>query len=160
MSDLRIAELTVEPDPDVALPADLTEDAITALSLHVLQAEGAAGDWTLGFRFVGDGEMQRMHREFMGLDSPTDIMTFPLDADVWAFGDEDTAETVGGDIVISVDTAASQASEGGWGVDDELRFLVVHGLLHLLGWDDHADADRAAMLDRQRALLESWLGAR
>ena len=105
---------------------------------------------------MGDAEMQRMNRAFMGLDSPTDIMTFPHETDDWAFGGGDDDDARGGDIVISVETASAQAVEGGWEPGDELRFLIAHGLLHLLGWDDRDDADRAAMLERQRALLASW----
>ena len=158
MSAPTLAELTV--DADVPVPDGLSEEDVAALSLHVLHEEGADGSWTLGFRFVSDAEMQAMHREFMGLDSPTDIMTFPLEGGDWAFGGEEAGDARGGDIVISVDTAADQATDGGWGPSEELRFLVVHGLLHLLGWDDHDDADRAAMLDPQRALLASWGAAR
>lgn len=156
MSEPRIVDVTVEVDDGVSLPAGLTERAIASLSLHVLREEGADGAWSLGFRFVGDAEMRRMHREFMGLDSPTDIMTFPHETDDWAFGGGEDDDARGGDIVISVETASAQAIEGAWEPDDELRFLIVHGLLHLLDWDDRDDADRAAMLERQRALLASW----
>ena len=158
MSTLSIAELMV--DAVVPLPPELTDDAIASLTLHVLREEGADGSWTIGFRFVDDDEMQRMHLDYMGLDSPTDIMTFPTEMDEWAFNGGDADDARGGDIVISVETAAEQASEGAWGLLEELRFLIVHGLLHLLDWDDHAEGDRAAMLDRQRALLRSWETAR
>ncbi|MGC4105994.1 MAG: rRNA maturation RNase YbeY [Thermomicrobiales bacterium] len=163
MSELAIAELTI--DADVPIPESLTESALTSLSHHVLSAEAAEGAWTLGFRFVDDTEMQAMHLAFMGLDSPTDIMTFPNETDdAWSFGGDEDEEDVestdrGGDIVISVDTAAAQAEDGDWGLEEELRFLVVHGLLHLLGWDDHDDDDRAAMLNRQRDLIASWLAS-
>ena len=155
MTDLAIAELTVEAD--VPLPAALTEAAITSLARHVLREERADGEWTLGFRFVDDAVMQQMHREFMGLDSPTDIMTFPIDDDDdWAPGDGAPHSGHGGDILISAERAAAQAADGDWSVDQELRFLIIHGLLHLLDWDDHSDADRAAMLQRQRDLLLTW----
>ncbi|MGC4192173.1 MAG: rRNA maturation RNase YbeY [Thermomicrobiales bacterium] len=157
MSEPGIAELTVEAS--LPLPAGVTDESIASLVLHVLCAEEADGDWTLGFRFVDDAEMQRMHLAFMGLDSSTDIMTFPIaDDDAWSFGvdDDDAAESCGGDIVISVDRAVDQAGEGDWDDRHELLFLIVHGLLHLLGWDDHDNADRVAMLDRQRDLLGSW----
>jgi len=151
VSDLRITELTI--DADLSLPSDLTEASVISLALHVLQEEGAEGEWTLGFRFVDDAEMQRMHLAYMGLDSPTDIMTFPLDDD-WSF--EDAAGSQGGDIVISVDRAADQAGDDGWDTARELHFLVVHGLLHLLEWDDLQEGARDVMLARQRELLASW----
>ncbi|MGN6031808.1 MAG: rRNA maturation RNase YbeY, partial [Thermomicrobiales bacterium] len=110
MSTPSLSELTV--DADVPVPDGLSEDNVADLSLHVLRLEGADGAWTLGFRFVDDDEMQAMHRDFMGLDSPTDIMTFPLEGGDWAFGGEEAGDGHGGDIVISVDTAAAQATEG------------------------------------------------
>lgn len=156
MRQPAIAELTVEAD--VPLSGELSESSIASLALHVLREESADGAWTLGFRFVNDAVMQAMHLEFMGLDSPTDIMTFPIDDDEdWAFGgDAGMATSQGGDIVISVERAAEQAVDGNWGLDQELQFLIIHGILHLLDWDDHDNADRAAMLDRQRFLLGAW----
>ena len=158
MSDLRITELTI--DADLSLPSDLTEASVISLALHVLQEEGAEGEWTLGFRFVDDAEMQRMHLAYMGLDSPTDIMTFPLDDD-WSF--DDAAGVEGG---VEADQelaaggfehrAADQAGDDGWDTARELHFLVVHGLLHLLEWDDLQEGARDVMLARQRELLASW----
>jgi rRNA maturation RNase YbeY len=55
-----------------------------------------------------------------------------------------------------VDTARENAAIVGWSLADELFFLVAHGILHLLDWDDHSTEDRTAMLDRQRVLLASW----
>jgi probable rRNA maturation factor len=62
----------------------------------------------------------------------------------------------GGDIVISVDRAADQGPEHGFSVDDEVRFLFVHGLLHLSGWNDLNQEDRERMLARQTELLAGF----
>jgi probable rRNA maturation factor len=117
---------------------------------HALEREGRVGPWALALRFVDDAEMAVLHDAYLGDPSPTDIMTFPYDP-------EDGEQ--GGDILISVDTAAANAAEHGWESTDELRFLALHGLLHILGWDDHEDAGRAAMLARQHELLAEWTGA-
>jgi probable rRNA maturation factor len=82
----------------------------------------------------------------MGIDEQTDVMTFPA-------GEEEEREA-GGDIVISIDRAAEQGPEHGHTTAEEVAFLIVHGVLHLCGWDDHAAEDRAAMLERQREILE------
>ncbi|MGI8405288.1 MAG: rRNA maturation RNase YbeY [Thermomicrobiales bacterium] len=140
-------------------PDSITEEAIESLVEHILRYERAEGRWTVAFQFTTDDEMQRLHLEFMGLDSPTDILTFPYDANDWGeAGTPVGSEEKGGDIVISVDRARDQAEEGNWTVADELLFLVCHGVLHLLAWDDTADEDRAKMLDRQRELLSAWSG--
>lgn len=128
-----------------AVPAELDDARIEKVVQLVLAAESADGDWTVGVVFVDDAEMQRMHRDFMGLDEPTDIMTFPTDPE------EDG--TLGGDLIISADTAAANAAEHGQTTAQELEFLIAHGMLHLLGWDDQTPDERAAMLARQTEIL-------
>jgi rRNA maturation RNase YbeY len=80
----------------------------------------------------------------MDIPEPTDIMTFPDD------------DQPGGDIVISVEQAERQRHDDAWPLAQELRFLVLHGALHLTGWDDATADLRAAMLDRQRAILAAF----
>lgn len=143
---------TITVESQILLPSGIDESTISSLVSHVLAIEGVEEEWQLGIQFVDDPTMQAAHVEYMDIDEPTDIMTFPYadEDDVWG---EDEA---GGDLMISVDTARTNASEAGWSHADELHFLVAHGLLHLLGWDDHSDEDRKAMLSRQRDLLEGW----
>ena len=84
----------------------------------------------------------------MGIDTPTDIMTFPAD--------ESAGEHQGGELAISVDHARTQAVAWGHSPGEEIAFLVVHGLLHLLGWRDDTDEQRQRMLDRQHELFDRW----
>jgi probable rRNA maturation factor len=93
---------------------------------------------------VDDDRLRALHREFMAIDEPSDVMTFPADASDGAFG---------GDIAVSVDRASEQAAEFGNSQTGEIEFLLVHGLLHLSGWDDATEGERARMLDRQAQLL-------
>ncbi len=106
------------------------------------------GNWEVTVILVDDERLQALHRDFMGIDAPTDIMTFPLA--------ESGMEPFGGELVISVDHAATQADAWGLAPADEIRFLVIHGLLHLLGWRDDSAASRQSMLERQRTLLHAW----
>jgi probable rRNA maturation factor len=151
--------LTVALSLDAALPlpTGVDEASLRSLAQHALAAERASEEWEISILFTSDVEIQRMHLEFMGLDSPTDIMTFPYEDEPGAFPGPDVR---GGDIVISVDTAATHAVDASWSLGDELRFLVLHGLLHLLGWDDATDDARASMLARQSSLLEDWTRGR
>ncbi len=150
----ELVEITL--DATMPLPERVTETSISSLVRHVLASERASGEWTIGFRMMSDEQMQTMHLKFMGLDSPTDIMTFPHD-DLWQESSSSQQSTnQGGDIVISIDRAQEQAGDEGWNVADEVFFLVCHGVLHLLDWDDASDAERVAMLDRQRELLATW----
>lgn len=134
---------------EVPVPTGLDQASLLPLVARILNAEAASGGWTVCVVFTSDGALRRLHAQFMGLDSPTDIMTFPY-AD-----DDDATEPAerGGDVVISVDRAREQAGDEGWSLEAELRFLVAHGLLHLLGWDDQTPEERQAMLARQRELL-------
>lgn len=154
-ADLHV-DVTVSAE--TAVPANVTDEAIAALARHVLAAEGESGDWQIGIQFIDDPAMQRAHAGFMGIDTPTDIMTFPYEDDGFDLVPEN-GEVIaerGGDLMISVDRAAAHAEEAGWSVEQELSFLVIHGVLHILGWDDASDADRSRMLERQSGLLASW----
>lgn len=139
---------------EARVPTGLDERVLVPFAAHVLASEGAIGAWTVCVVFTSDEALQRLHAQFIGLDSPTDIMTFPYGEEVG----ELAQRQFGGDIVISVDRAREQATDDDWNLATELRFLVAHGLLHLLGWDDHTPADRQAMLGRQRALLSEAPG--
>jgi probable rRNA maturation factor len=155
-SDLRV-DVTI--DADTAIPASITENALTSLVEHVLKAERVAGYWQLGVRFVDDITMQQAHLDFMGIDEPTDIMTFAYEPHAFASvdgSDEPPMVEHGGDLLISVDMALDNASQAGWEHADEIRFLVCHGVLHLLGWHDGSDHERANMLARQGDLLREW----
>ncbi|MDP9366241.1 MAG: rRNA maturation RNase YbeY [Chloroflexota bacterium] len=139
-------DLAVDLVVETATPPALDAQAVERLVGSLLTAEGATGDWQVTVALVDDDRLRALHREFMGLDSPTDVMTFPLDA---------SGEGVvrGGDVVVSVERAADQATEYDLSTTDEVRFLIAHGVLHLAGWDDRSDGDRARMLERQKELL-------
>jgi rRNA maturation RNase YbeY len=125
-------------------PLRLSDAEIEAQVLHALASEQQEEAWVVSIVLVDDPEMQRMHADFMDIDEPTDVMTFPSEQ-------EDGGPA--GDIVISVERAAEQGAENGLSTENEVIFLAIHGVLHLTGWDDHAEADRAAMLDRQRSII-------
>ena len=95
------------------------------LAAFVLSSEGATGSWEITVALVDDARLQSLHRDFMGIDTPTDIMTFPAD--------ESAGETQGGELV---DLGRSRRDAGGRvgtsRPEEEIAFLVVHGLLHLL----------------------------
>lgn len=80
--------------------------------------------------FVSDKAIRQLNRQFRNVDKATDVLSFPAD---------DTDELNLGDIAISVDTAARQAKENGLTFDEEVAQLILHGLLHLSGYDHEAD---------------------
>jgi len=144
-------ELTMEAD--LPLPGSVSMTLVQSLLAFALGEEGAGGQWEIGLLLTTDDRVKAMHREFMNLDSPTDIMTFPYEPNEYS----SLATAIrGGDVVISVETAALNAQDAGWKLSDELLFLILHGLLHILGWDDADDVQRVKMLTRQAHLLETW----
>jgi probable rRNA maturation factor len=138
---------------ETAAPPEITEERLAALLTFGLTAEGAAGSWHVELVLADDELLHRLHREFMGLDSATDIMTFPDHEP----GVKEPAN--GGQIYISVERAIAQAAEFGQTGSEEIEFLVLHGVLHLCGWDDDTGAKRERMLDRQADLLRGFAGA-
>ena len=103
----------------------------------------------LGVRFVGDRAMRLANRRFRGKDKATDVLSFP---------GEDAGEGKGylGDILISVPTARRQATEAGHGVERELKVLLLHGILHCLGYDHETDQGEMERLERR--LRKRWIG--
>ncbi len=135
--DVELVDLTGSIDAELA--AELTD-----LCCFALEREGERTGWSISIVLTSDEHLASLHEEFMDIAGPTDIMTFPDD------------EQSGGDIVISLEQAERQRSEDGWPLAQEIRFLVLHGVLHLTGWDDPSHELRAAMLLRQRAILAEY----
>lgn len=95
---------------------------------------------------VRDRQMATLHEEWLGIPGPTDVITFDL-----ATGPR--RDGLHGDIAVSTETAVRAARELGWPPRCEVAYYVVHGLLHLAGYDDHAPAARQAMRRRERVLM-------
>ncbi|HEY9421121.1 MAG TPA: rRNA maturation RNase YbeY [Thermoanaerobaculia bacterium] len=98
---------------------------------------------SFGARFVSDREMRRVNREFRGKDKTTDVLSFP--------GEEGHL----GDVMISVPMARRQAAEAGHGVDRELKVLLLHGVLHCMGYDHETDQGKMERLERR--LRRAWI---
>jgi probable rRNA maturation factor len=127
------------------MPLDV--DGLVALARTVLVGEGAP-DTELSVSFVTEDEMGELHERFTGEPGPTDVLSFPLDEEA----EQDGVRLVG-DVVIAPAVAAANNPED---PAAELRLLIVHGVLHLLGHDHEDDEDKAEMWARQ----ERYAGVR
>src|SRR5215510_104191 len=87
-------------------------------------------DYSVTVAFVSDKKIRELNRQFRGIDKPTDVLSFPSDG---------PDESDLGDVAVSVDTAAVQAKENGLKFDEEIAQLILHGLLHLSGYDHETD---------------------
>jgi probable rRNA maturation factor len=103
-----------------------------------------------------DDTIHEMNRAYRGYDKATDVLSFAQNDTVPAapaLPIATDAPQLLGDIVISVDTAVRQATTHGVTLDQELALLAVHGLLHLLGYEDETEAGAALMREREREIL-------
>ena len=137
-AEVEIADETGRISPE--LLAEL--DAAARLTLSEEGAETA----TLSIALVGDGTIATLNEQYLSHSDPTDVISFPL---------EDPGGRVVGDIYVGVEQAARQAGDLEIALREELIRLVVHGTLHVLGWEHPEDGDREAsdMYRRQEALV-------
>ena len=88
------------------------------------------------FTIISDTEMSRVHAEFLNDPTPTDVITFHH-----------------GEILVSADTALRQGAEHGQSMDQELALYLIHGLMHLGGWEDHEESEAKEMAQKQESIL-------
>ena len=120
-----------------SLPID--REGLTELAREALRGEGV-GRAELSVSFVEDGEMSELHRTYAGEEGPTDVLSFPMDEE------DESGRRIVGDVVIAPAVAVRNQPED---PAAELRLLLVHGILHVLGYDHEDEEDRARMWARQ-----------
>ena len=114
--------------------------SIVSQALRMIGRSGAA----VNVLFSGDERIQELNKEFRDVDASTDVMAFPS-------GDDDRFL---GDIIISVETAKMHADELGHSLDHEIGVLLVHGILHLVGYTDYDDQSKKDMFQKTDEILE------
>jgi rRNA maturation RNase YbeY len=128
------------------------QNTLAHLAKRVLSAVGESRS-ELSLELTGDRRMRRLNREYRKKDRPTDVLAFPIREAVMPRGTRPVTKMLG-DVVISLPTALRQAKEAGRSIDDELAMLLVHGVLHLCGYDHELNPREAARMSRrERALL-------
>lgn len=101
--------------------------------------------------FVTNDEIQDLNRQWRNKDAPTDVLSFPMDADEPPQGEPWEL----GDVIVSVERADEQAEDYGHSLERELCFLFVHGALHVLGFDHETKKEEKEMFGRQKVVLDS-----
>lgn len=107
-------------------------------------------NWDLSLLFCGDEFMRALNRDYRKKDEPTDVLSFPM-GDTIEKGERSVF--LAGDIVISIPALQRNAEEFGVSADEELKRLIVHGILHLSGMDHEDNSPTQPMLLEQEALL-------
>lgn len=139
-------------DVFVANEQDLpvSESRLSELAQHTLQSENMDEQMELSILFVSAAHMKLLNKRFAGNDYATDVLAFPM------MEDDEEAELLLGDVVICPEAAQENARKLGHGLVPELETLLVHGTLHLLGYDHQNADDKEAMDKRVRELLETY----
>ena len=149
--------MSVEVTNETAWSLDLR--IFSELGTWVLDQMKVSTQSDVTILFVDPDPISQLHEHWMGLDGPTDVMSFPMDE--LRPGDGKTlVEGVLGDIVICPWVADEQAAAAGHGTVEEMLLLQIHGMLHLLGYDHATPEQERQMFGVQRQLLLTFLAAR
>jgi probable rRNA maturation factor len=138
----------VHLEAEFPFPQDLLERAVNAALAH----ESESLDSELSVVLTDEARIQQLNRDFLGIDAPTDVLSFPASET-----DPETGARYIGDILISIPRARTQAESAGHPLEWEVQLLVVHGVLHLLG-HDHAEAEEKARMWKAQAEILEALG--
>ncbi len=131
----------------------LSADCLQTVAEAALRHEGTMGQVTLVI--TDDQGIQALNRDFLSIDVPTDVLSFSAQSDAGDFVAAPEAACYLGDVIVSYPRAVVQASEAEHSVEQEVALLVIHGILHLLGYDHADEHERAIMWRRQDDILES-----
>jgi probable rRNA maturation factor len=138
-------------------PEPLDLSAFERLAAFVLDREDAPDAVELSLVVVSLDEMTSLNEKYRGKVGPTDVLSFPCDEPCAVVGPGEPIAI--GDVIVAPEVAEAQATEYGHTVEEELNLLVVHGVLHLLGYDHEADDEASAMQERERVILSAWANA-
>lgn len=113
--------------PDISIDCIDLENTIGKIMSHL-----DCLDQEVSILLTGDPDIRRLNQEFRNIDQPTDVLSFPQNAEEEP---SITGEIILGDVAVSLDTARTQAKEHGLAFEEEIVLLLIHGILHLLGYD-------------------------
>lgn len=138
---------------EVKLPTGIRM-IIRRACIAVLKSENFGDSAEISVTLVNNKEIHEINNEFRNIDSPTDVLSFPLGENGVYDEDHTTGLKMLGDIVISVERAVAQAEEYGHSFQREMAFLTVHSMLHLLGYDHiQGGIEAEIMREKEEAVL-------
>ena len=132
-------------EAEFPFPDDLLERAARV----TLEHESQSPESELSIVLTDDARLQELNRAYLAIDAPTDVLSFPSTET-----DPETGARYIGDILLSIPRARAQAEAAGHPLEAEVQLLVVHGVLHLLGYDHAETEDKARMWKAQAEVLE------
>jgi probable rRNA maturation factor len=135
----------IAPEFEMLIDTTALRKNIQLITLHL----NIPQETELTIAFVNDAAIQQLNLEFRGIDSPTDVLSFPVNE----VNPEDDSVYIG-DVIISMDTAKKQSEQQSISPLDEIYLLIIHGVLHLLGFDHDSLENKENMWAKQSELLQ------
>ncbi len=152
-------KLILDVQVDEEFKAAIKRSVLRRVVEETLKSEGVEDRCEVSLVITGNQRIQELNRAYRGLDEPTDVLSFPL-VEGAGPGEGEEAFPLApdgilylGDIVVSYPYTVKQAEEHGHSPESELKFLIVHGVLHLLGYDDETSQGLKEMIDKANAVL-------
>jgi metalloprotein, YbeY/UPF0054 family len=153
---LEEIEISVEDEFRALVDKDRAKEIVS----YVLKAEGVTPPYEVSLVFTDSEMVQRLNRDYRGVDESTDVLAFHMlpqkGADSSFVPPPDNVLHLG-EVIISYPRAAKQAVEQGHPVDKELALLIIHGILHLLGYDHERTEEEKQMRGKEEELLRKYL---
>ncbi|NNJ29114.1 rRNA maturation RNase YbeY [Lacrimispora defluvii] len=141
------------------------EEIITSVVEEAIDYENCPYEAEVNVLITDNQDIQQINQEYRNIDSPTDVLSFPmieyespsdfdhLEEESYDSINPETGELLLGDIVVSVDKVEEQAEKYGHSIERELAFLIAHSMLHLFGYDHMQDEERLVMEQKQEEIL-------
>lgn len=108
-------------------------------------------NWAVGLRVSNNDDVQALNKQFRGKDKPTNVLSFPADTEFTPKGEQ----LYLGDIIFAAETVANEASEQNKSLENHLKHLTIHGLLHIFGYDHMNDSEAEIMESLEISILKS-----
>ncbi|MDD3000836.1 MAG: rRNA maturation RNase YbeY [Candidatus Riflebacteria bacterium] len=131
---------------------DLDLEAVKKIACEIMMLEKIPDNAELSLVFCDDDTIKDLNNNYRGKNEPTDVLSFPMPQN--KFDNFEPETILLGDIVISLDTALRQANELKHSLITEITFLLIHGILHLIGFDHINEEERKVMLGRESDLFK------
>lgn len=143
-------ELLIDDRQDKVIIEEDVKETVKNVILECFKLEGLSTNYEVSVSFVDNEEIRQLNREYRGKDSPTDVISFPMEDD--EIGEDYTP--ILGDIVISAEKALQQSVEFGHSFKREVAYLTAHSMFHLMGYDHESEEEKLVMRQKEKEVMK------
>lgn len=142
-------EFYIDNRQDKYIVTEEIESLIEKVILESFKVEGLSDNYEVSISFVDNVEIKILNNEYRGVDSETDVLSFPMDEDFIV------ATPLLGDIIISMERAKEQAEEYGHSLEREVAYLTTHSMFHLMGYDHMNEEEKHLMRGKEKQVMRN-----